>query len=76
VYTNQNNSPFPLLDYFYRSRKPWAIRGEYSVKTGNRFLRGQSEGVRSAVLLEEYQFYHKIGNKKRLKEIVPSGETV
>jgi neutral trehalase len=35
VYSNQNNSPFPMLDYFYQKQEAnGAIRGEYSIEDG------------------------------------------
>lgn len=74
VYSNQNNSPFPLLDYFYKKQEAnGAIRGEYSVEDGKPvFSADNPEGVAPPLFsYVEYQFYHKIGNKKRLKEIVP-----
>ena len=74
VYSNQNNSPFPLLDYFYSKQEPnGAIRGEYSIEDGKPVLTADNpEGVFPPLFAYvEYQFYHKIGNKKRLKEIVP-----
>ncbi len=74
VYSNQNNSPFPSLDYFYKKQEDnGAIRGEYSVENGKPVLTADNpEGVFPPLFsYMEFQFYHKVGNKKRLKEIMP-----
>ncbi len=74
AYSNQNYSPFPMLDYFYDKQElSGAIRGEYSIEEGIPvFSEGNPEGVHPPLFaLVEYNLYHKIGNKKRLKEVVP-----
>lgn len=74
VYSNQNNSPFPLLDYFYQKQESnGAIRSDYSLEDGKPvFSANNPEGVSPALFAYvEFSFYHKIGNKKRLKDIVP-----
>ncbi len=74
VYSNQAYSPFPLLDYFYSKQEAnGAIRSDYSVETGEPvFTNGNPEGVCPLLFAYvEFNFYHKIGNKKRLKEVVP-----
>jgi len=74
VYSNQTYSPFPMLDYFYSKQEPsGAIRGEYSIDDGTPVLsEGNPEGIHPPLFaLVEYNLYHKVGNKKRLKEIVP-----
>lgn len=74
VYSNQVYSPFPLLDFFYQKQEEsGAIRGEYSVEDGNAVVDPLNpEGIFPPLFaFVEYSFYHKIGNKKRLKEIVP-----
>jgi neutral trehalase len=74
VYSNQYNSPFGLLDYFYSKQEHnGAIRGDYSVEDGRAvFTANNPEGISPPLFAYiEHGFYHKIGNKKRLKEIVP-----
>lgn len=73
-YSNQVYSPFEMIDYFYSKQEPnGAIRGEYDIETGKPILKKDNpEGVVMPLFAYvEYMFYHKIGNKKRLKEIVP-----
>jgi neutral trehalase len=63
-----------MLDYFYSKQEPsGAIRGEYSIDDGTPVLsEGNPEGIHPPLFaLVEYNLYHKVGNKKRLKEIVP-----
>ena len=74
VYSNQNFSPFPILDFFYGKQEPsGAIRGEYSMQDGTPILREDNpEGVHPPLFpLVEFNLYHKVGNKKRLKDVVP-----
>ncbi len=74
VYSNQNNSPFPMLDYFYsKQESSGAIRGEYSIEDGKPvFSASNPEGISPPLFAYiEHGFYHKIGNKKRLKDVVP-----
>ncbi|HCU30519.1 MAG TPA: hypothetical protein DIC57_08640 [Sphaerochaeta sp.] len=74
VYSNQNNSPFPLLDYFYQKQESnGAIRSDYSIEDGKPvFNANNPEGISPPLFAYvEFSFYHKIGNKKRLKDIVP-----
>lgn len=74
VYSNQNYSPFPMVDYFYSKQEDsGAIRSDYSLDDGTPvFSADNPEGVCPPIFAYvEYSFYHKIGNKKRLKEIVP-----
>lgn len=74
VYSNQTYSPFPMLDYFYsRQESNGAIRGEYSLADGSPvFSEGNPEGVHPPLFaFVEYNLYHKVGNKKRLKEVLP-----
>ncbi len=74
VYSNQHNSPFGLLDYFYSKQEAnGAIRSDYSVEDGKPvFTAANPEGITPPLFAYvEFGFYHKIGNKKRLKEIVP-----
>jgi neutral trehalase len=74
VYSNQCYSPFVMLDFFYGKQEPsGAIRGEYSVEDGRPILSPDNpEGVCSPLFpYVEFNLFHKIGNKKRLKEVVP-----
>jgi neutral trehalase len=73
VYSNQNYSPFPLIDYFYgKQEESGAIRSDYSIEDGSPVFDSENpEGVCPPLFAYvEHGFYHKIGNKKRLKEIV------
>ncbi len=72
-YSNSVYSPLETIDYFYSKQEPnGAIRNEYSLETGKPALTGENpEGVVIPLLAyAEYYFYHKIGNKKRLREIM------
>lgn len=73
-YSNQTYSPFDMLDYFYaKQEKNGAIRSDYSLVDGRPIFRSDNpEGVSIPLFAYvEFFFYHKIGNKKRLKEVVP-----
>ncbi len=74
VYSNQAYSPYPLIDFFYnKQEESGAIRSDYSIKDGSIHLpKDNPEGVAPPIFAYvEHGFYHKIGNKKRLKEVVP-----
>lgn len=73
-YSNQLYSPFEMLDYFYAKQEDnGAIRSDYSVENGKPvFTEDNPEGlVLPLFAYVEFAFYHKIGNKKRLKDVVP-----
>lgn len=73
-YSNQTYSPFDMLDFFYgKQEESGAIRSDYSIEDGSVVVTSDNpEGVCMPLLAYvEYVFYHKIGNKKRLKDIVP-----
>ena len=73
-YSNQVYSPFDMLDFFYsKQEENGAIRAQYSVADGSPiFTEDNPEGVVVPLFAYiEFMFYHKIGNKKRLKDIVP-----
>ena len=73
-YSNQTYSPFDMLDFFYsKQEESGAIRSDYSIEDGSPVVTSDNpEGVVVPLLAYvEYVFYHKIGNKKRLKDIVP-----
>lgn len=74
MYSNQTYQPFAMLDYFYgRQEENGAIRCDYSLQDGMPVCTDNNpEGVCAPLFAYvEYSFYHKIGNKKRLREIVP-----
>ncbi len=73
-YSNQTYPAFDTIDFFYRMQEEnGAIRSNYSLEDGQPiFSRDNPEGVVLPFLpYVEYVFYHKIGSKKRLKEVVP-----
>lgn len=72
-YSNSVYPPYELIDYFYSRQEPdGAIRCDYNMETGKPVLSGSNpEGVVIPLLAyAEFLFYHKIGNKKRLREIM------
>lgn len=76
-YASNKYDPFQLLDYFYsKQEENGAIRSDYSVEDGKPvFSEDNPEGVEIPLFAYvEYIYYHKIGNKKRLKEIIPNLE--
>ncbi len=73
-YSNQTYSPFDMIDFFYSKQEPnGAIRAQYSIEDGSPVLSEDNpEGVVIPLFAYvEFLFYHKIGNKKRLKDVVP-----
>jgi len=73
-YSNQVYSPYDMIDYFYsKQEENGAIRSDYSIEDGKPvFTADNPEGVALPLFAYvEYYFYHKVGNKKRLKDIVP-----
>lgn len=76
-YSNLVYSPFEEIDYFYsRQEENGAIRSDYSLEDGSFVSDPENPDGLCIPLLAyiEFFFYHKTGNKKRLKEIVPSLE--
>jgi len=74
VYSNRMYPPMPLLDNFYsRQEENGAIRGRYNTETGEPILTPENpEGVMPPLFAwAEYNLYHKVGQKKRLKEVMP-----
>jgi neutral trehalase len=74
VYSNRIFPVFSALDNFYSKQEPnGAIRGEYSERTGKPILsRPNPEGALPPLFAwAEYNIYHKIGLKKRIKEVMP-----
>lgn len=73
-YSNFQYSPYAMVDYFYsKQEENGAIRGRYSIENGQPVCsESNPEGLALPLFAYiEYVFYHKVGNKKRLKEIVP-----
>jgi neutral trehalase len=74
VYSNRVFPVLSLIDNFYnKQEKDGAIRGEYSIKDGKPiFSRKNPEGILPPLFAwAEYNIYHKIGLKKRVREIMP-----
>lgn len=74
VYSNRVYPVAPLLETFYSKQEAdGAIRGEYKIADGKSLLhRNNSAGVQPPLFSwAEFNLYHKIGNKKRLREVVP-----
>ena len=74
VYNNRFFPAAPLLDNFYgKQEENGAIRGEYSCSSGKPVLHDDNpEGVHPPLFAwAEYNLFHKVGNKKRLREILP-----
>jgi neutral trehalase len=73
VYSNRTFPATPSLDNFYEKQESdGAIRGEYSEKDGSPiFKKNNPEGVQPPLFsFAEYNLYHKVGNKKRLKDVI------
>jgi neutral trehalase len=74
VYSNRLFPVLSVLDNFYhKQEKSGAIRGEYSEKNGQPLAtKDNPEGVLPPLFAwAEYNIYHKIGLKKRVREIMP-----
>jgi len=74
VYSNRAFPATNLLDNFYsKQEEDGAIRGEYSLKNGKPVPhKANPEGVLPPLFAwAEYNIYHKIGLKKRVKDIMP-----
>ncbi len=74
VYSNKVYPACPSLDNFYKKQEEsGAIRGEYNAETGEPVLTDENpEGAAPPLFsYAEYNLYHKEGNKKRLKDIMP-----
>ena len=74
VYSNRAFPAHALLDNFYaKQEQDGAIRGEYSEKTGKPVNhKANPEGVLPPLFAwAEYNIYHKIGLKKRVKDVMP-----
>ena len=74
VYSNRHYPVMPLLENFYQKQEEsGAIRGEYNESTGKPHLTEENpEGIHPPLFSwAEYNIYHKIGQKKRIKDIMP-----
>lgn len=77
VYSNKVYDPARLLDIFYsKQEENGAIRGEYNIADGKPvFTENNPESVMPPLFAwSEYNIFHKVGQKKRIKEIVPTLE--
>lgn len=74
VYSNRNFVATKNIDYFYSKQEAdGAIRAQYDLLTGGRV---EVEGNPDCIGLPlfawaEFNLYHRSGNKKRLKEVLP-----
>jgi neutral trehalase len=74
VYSNRIYQASPTLDLFYASQEPsGAIRSAYAVGTGlARVEEDNPEGLGLPLFAwAEFNLYHKSGNKKRVKDVIP-----
>ena len=74
VYSNQIYSPYSMVDYFYaRQEANGRIAEEYNIDTDEPVVSSSNPLGATLPLLPyvEYIFYHKIGNKKRLRDVIP-----
>lgn len=75
VYSNKNYSPSAGLDYFYsRQEEDGAIRARYNLETNAPVLTEDNpEGLTMPLFSwAEFNIYHKTGDKKRVKEVLPA----
>ncbi|TVR89818.1 MAG: hypothetical protein EA428_09550 [Spirochaetaceae bacterium] len=74
VYSNRVHPATPQIDNFYQMQESnGAIRCEYSVKDGKAVPQKDNAEAVGPPLFSwaEYNMYHKIGNKKRVKDVMP-----
>ncbi|GHT48367.1 hypothetical protein FACS1894102_1240 [Spirochaetia bacterium] len=74
VYSNRIFQASPSLDIFYaRQEESGAIRNAYDIMTGEPIVeRGNPESLGMPLFAwAEFNLYHKTGNKKRIKDILP-----
>ena len=74
VYSNNIFQPFTALDNFYaRQEESGAIRGLYREEDGSPVLNEDNPECVHPPLFSwaEYNLYHKIGQKKRVKDVIP-----
>jgi neutral trehalase len=74
VYSNRIYHASPTLDVFYDRQEPnGAIRSAYNIETGEAHVeRNNPEGLGLPLFAwAEFNLYHKTGNKKRVKDVIP-----
>lgn len=74
VYSNQIYSPYSMIDFFYSMQgEDGQIAECYDMTTKTPVFSADNPLGISLPLLSyvEFMFFHKIGNKKRLKDVVP-----
>jgi len=74
VYSNRIFQAHPTLDLFYNRQEPdGAIRGAYSTVSGAPVIeKDNPEGLGMPLFAwAEHNIYHKSGNKKRVKDVLP-----
>ena len=74
VYSNRNYPAYQNIDYFYdRQEANGAIRYKYDAKTNTSITSDVNpEGIGIPLFAwAEFNLYHKSGNKRRIKEIMP-----
>lgn len=74
VYSNRIYPAGSQLDNFYSSQEEdGAIRGAYGIKDGKPHLpKDNAKGAEPPLFSwAEYNIYHKIGNKKRIRDVMP-----
>ncbi len=74
VYSNKNYTPNTALDFFYKMQEEnGAIRNCYNFDTKEPVLKKDNpEGLGMPLFAwAEYNIFHKTGNKKRVKDVVP-----
>ncbi|AFG38878.1 MGH1-like glycoside hydrolase domain-containing protein [Spirochaeta africana] len=74
VYSNRTYPAAAQLDLFYnKQEEDGAIRSDYRLTDGKPVLtKDNPEGVNPPLFAwAEYNLFHKVGNKKRVKEIMP-----
>jgi len=74
VYSNRIYQASPTLDIFYSRQEPsGAIRSAYSLDKGAPIVRAENpEGLGLPLFAwAEFNLYHKSGNKKRIKDVIP-----
>ncbi len=77
VYHNMKYPVAPMLDNFYKLQdENGAIRHRYDLESGEPvFTDNNPEGVSPPLLAwVEYNLYHKVGQKKRIKDVMPALE--
>lgn len=77
VYSNRIYPVTAQLDTFYQKQEAdGAIRGEYLIEDGSPVLRRSNPTGAAPPLFAwaEYNLYHKLGTKRRLREVLPALE--